>query len=195
MGFFDALLGRSKPKQPKVDALFALPSAAITLQAATGMRPSGLGAVCFKPAAGQDFAQLSDELQQLLELNAREAGSTLRTEADRYGYRWVVLGDPDISDLVTTVHMVTTSLNERGYGPQLLCSVFGFEGQDQSRLYLIYLAKRGTFYPFAPRGGEQRDNELELRARGALGGELLIEQDLTRWYALWGIPQEASPPS
>jgi hypothetical protein len=71
--------------------------------------------------------------------------------------------------------------------------VFGFEeadgqGSQRRRCYLVYLYKRGTFYPFAPREGERRDNELELRVRGALGGDLPIEPDLTRWFALWGIP-------
>ena len=41
MGFLDALLGRTKPVPPNLDALFALPSAAITLQAATDFTPDG----------------------------------------------------------------------------------------------------------------------------------------------------------
>jgi len=31
MGFLDTLFGRTKPVQPKLDDLFALPSAALTL--------------------------------------------------------------------------------------------------------------------------------------------------------------------
>ncbi|MDX6255798.1 MAG: hypothetical protein QOJ11_2132, partial [Frankiales bacterium] len=31
---------------------------------------------------------------------------------------------------------------------------------------LVYLYKRGTFYPFAPLPGEKRDNALELQLRG-----------------------------
>ena len=34
MGFFDALLGRTKPVRPDLDQLFGLPSAAVTLQVA-----------------------------------------------------------------------------------------------------------------------------------------------------------------
>src|SRR5699024_10324355 len=41
MGFFDALLGRTKPKRANLDDLFALPPAALTLQAATGFTPTG----------------------------------------------------------------------------------------------------------------------------------------------------------
>jgi PspAB-like protein len=52
----------------------------------------------------------------------------------------------------------------------------------------VYLYKRGTFYPFAPMEGEKRDNALELRLRALLEGELPIEQDLTRWFPIWGVP-------
>jgi hypothetical protein len=187
VSFLDVILGRTKPKQANLYALFALPGAAVTLEAATGMRPSGQAAVCFKPASGAGFAETSAELTELLELAVKEAGSTLRMTDDRYGYRWVVLGDPELEDLVTSAHMVNSTLEERGFGPQLLCSVFGFAGAE-GRCHLVYLYKRGTFYPFAPLEGERRDNELELRVRGALGNDLPVEPELARWFALWGIP-------
>ena len=151
------------------------------------MKPTGQAAVCFKPASGQGFAAASEELQGLLELAVKEAGSTLAVTDDRYGYRWVVLDDPDLEDLVTAVHLVNSTLEQHGFGPQLLCSVFGFSG-GQGRCHLVYLFKRGSFYPFAPREGERRDNELELRVRAALGTDLPIEPELGRWFALWGIP-------
>ncbi len=53
---------------------------------------------------------------------------------------------------------------------------------------LVYLLKQGTFYPFAPRGTDQRDNELELRVQSFLGGDLPMEKDLSRWMALWNLP-------
>ena len=55
-------------------------------------------------------------------------------------------------------------------------------------LYLVYLAKQGTFYPFAPTGAEQRDNELELRLKGMLAEDLPIEPDLSRWFPMWDLP-------
>ena len=188
MKFLDALLGRSKPKQPKLDALFGVTGAAITLEAAGGMRPTGQAAVCFKPASGQGFAAASEELHGLLELAVKEAGSTLAVTDDRYGYRWVVLADPEMEDLVTAVHLVNSTLEQHGFGPQLLCSVFAFADEAGKRFHLVYLYKRGTFYPFAPLGGERRDNELELRVKATLGGDLPVEPELARWFALWGLP-------
>ena len=88
------------------------------------------------------------------------------------------------------LHAVNTSLEEAGFGPQLLCSLIGFrDGKDRS-LALVYLYKRGTFYPFAPQpgGGEKRDNPLELQVRAMLGDDLTIEKDLARWFPVWGAP-------
>ena len=42
MKFLDALLGRSKPAQPKLDALFGVTGAAITLEAAAGVKKNAL---------------------------------------------------------------------------------------------------------------------------------------------------------
>jgi hypothetical protein len=186
--FLDALLGRSKPKQAKLDALFGVTGAAITLEASAGMKPTGQAAVCFKPASGQGFAAATEELQGLLELAVKEAGSTVTVTDDRYGYRWVVLQDPDMEDLVTSVHLVNSTLEQYGFGPQLLCSVFAFNDTAGKRFHLVYLYKRGSFYPFAPLGSERRDNELELRVKAALGGDLPVEPELARWFALWGLP-------
>jgi len=56
-------------------------------------------------------------------------------------------------------------------------------------LYLIYNYKRGAFYPFVPGGGkQQRDNERELVFKAQLGSELPFEQELSRWFPLWGTP-------
>jgi hypothetical protein len=187
MKLFDVLLGRTTPKQANLDALFAVSSAAITLEAAAGLRPSGQAAVCFKPASGEGFAATDQELTELLDMAVREAGSELKITDDQYGYRWVVLGDPELEDLVTSVHLVNATLQDHGFGPQLLCSVFAFGGSERP-CHLVYLYKRGTFYPFAPRPGERRDSELELQVRAAVAGELPVEPDLTRWFALWGVP-------
>lgn len=77
-----------------------------------------------------------------------------------------------------------------GFGPQLLCSLAGFQDSEGRSLALVYLYKRGSFYPFAPLPGEgqRRDNPLELRVKAALTNDLRIEQDLNRWFPLWGAP-------
>jgi hypothetical protein len=92
---------------------------------------------------------------------------------------------------VTRAHGAHTTLVENGLGPRLLCTVFTFRPKNppgEGSVSLVYLAKSGTFYPFAPRGTNRRDNELEIRVKNFLGDELPVEPDLSRWLALWGIP-------
>ena len=43
MGFWDVVTGRSRPKPAQLDALFAVPTAAITLETTLGLRPTGDG--------------------------------------------------------------------------------------------------------------------------------------------------------
>jgi len=190
MKWVDTLLGRTKPKKANLDALFAVPGAAITLEAAMGLTSAGAAAVCFKPATAYDFAATTAEIAQLLELSGKDTGSEVSQSDDSYGYHWVVVRDPDVSDLVTSVHMVNSSLAERGFENQLLATVFAFRDGGGGVVYLVYLFKRGTFYPFvpAPGGGERRDNQKELQLQGALHGEVPLEADLTRWFPIWGAP-------
>ena len=119
---FASLLGRSKPVQSNLDALFALPSASITLQSAAGMSCSGHAGVCFKPPTGQGFEDMQSEVVKLLSMD--DTGG-LRKAEDAYGYHWLVVEDADIEQLVTRIHLVNSSLSDAGWGPQLLCSVFG----------------------------------------------------------------------
>lgn len=188
MGLLDALLGRRKPVAPDLDALFALPSAAVSLEAATGLRPTGSGAVCVKPAEGAAFAAAQDEVVGLLGLD--QPSEQLR---DAYGYLWTTsrtTGDR-LADVVTALHAANTTYERAGFGPALLCSVVGFAGEVDGTprsLGLVYLYKRGTTYPFAPLPGDRRDTALELRVRAALGGEVRVEPDLGRWFPVWGAP-------
>ncbi|MEU6779139.1 PspA-associated protein PspAB [Nonomuraea sp. NPDC003707] len=184
MGWLDALLGRSKPVKPNLDALFALPSAAVTLQAATGLVPTGLGSVAFRAAEGGAFATLERDVKELL-------GERVEESRDSYGYTWLLVRrEPDaLGDLVTELHAVNSSLESAGFGPSLLCSLVSFRSEgDGRRLAVVYLYKRGTFYPFAPLAAQRRDNALELQVRGALEGELPLEKDLGRWFPVWGAP-------
>jgi hypothetical protein len=183
MGWLDSLLGRSKPVKPNLDALFALPSAAVTLQAATGFVPTGLGSVAFRAAEGGAFATLERDVKALL-------GGRVEESDDGYGYTWLLVrrAPEDVSDLVTELHAVNSSLESAGFGPSLLCSMVSFADPDGRRLSIVYLYKRGTFYPFAPLPGQKRDNALELQVRGALEGELPLEDDLSRWFPIWGAP-------
>jgi hypothetical protein len=188
VGLGDVLFGRKKLKGANLDKLFALSTAAITLETETSLKPAGVAAVVFKPLSAGDFMRAEADIDELLGVAARDSGSQVRRRSDGFGFQWMVIRDKDFEDLVTTTHLVSSELVDRGFGGQLLAAMFAFRDGDRP-LYLIYGYKRGTFWPFVPTGEEQeRDNAEELRLKNVLESELPIEPDLTRWLALFDAP-------
>ena len=188
MGFLDRVFGRSTPPKADLDALFSLPGAALTLQSALGFTPTGAGSVAFRAAEGGAFATTTAEVEQLLDLGG---GPRVQRTSDDYGYTWLLVQhDPqDVAGLVTDLHAVNTTLEGQGFGPLLLCSLVSFTDAAGRRVALVYLYKRGTFYPFAAApDGQRRDNALELSVRAALGSDLPVEPDVSRWFPVWGAP-------
>ncbi|MEU9618511.1 MULTISPECIES: hypothetical protein [unclassified Streptomyces] len=192
MGLLDTILGRSKPVRPDLDQLFAVPSAALTLEAGAGFAPTGLGSVCFAGVEGGTFARIQQDVRELLDADTGRGGIPVEFSQDTYGYTWLLARRPteDTASLVNDLHAVNTLLQDGGFGPQLLCSLLGFRDARDRPLALVYLYKRGTFYPFAPVPGslEKRDNQLELQVRAVLGDDLRMEKDLARWFPVWGAP-------
>jgi hypothetical protein len=188
LGLADVLFGRKKLKGASLDKLFALSTAQITLESELGLKPAGAAAVVFKPLSAGEFTRAETEIDELLGVASRDSGSKVRRRSDTFGFEWLVIHDSDFEDLVTTTHLVSSELSDRGFGAQLLAAVFEFKGGDRP-VYLIYGYKRGTFWPFVPTGKDQeRDNAEELRLKSELESELPIEPDLTRWLALFDAP-------
>jgi hypothetical protein len=189
VGFLDALLGRRKVKGPAPDRLFALTTAYIGLEAQQGIKTRGSAAIVFQPLATGDFQSIVSEMEEVLRGTGTEYGSTIETSDDQFGYRWMVIRDPDLDDLVVGVNAVSDALAVGGYSERVLCAVFAFEDAQRRPIYFIYNYKRGTWYPFVPAAGEQqRNNERELQIKAMVGEELPFEAELERWFPLWGIP-------
>ena len=191
MGLRDVLFGRKKLKDPARERLFAISTARITLQTELNLKPAGAAGVCFKSLSAGEFVRAENELQQLLDAVAHESGSKVERKSDDMGFEWLVVRDDGFEDLVASVHLVASELQDRGFGPQLLAAVFPFQGNgfDEKRVLWIYGFKRGAFWPFVPTGeGQERDNAEELELKAKLENELPIEQDLTRWFALFNAP-------
>ena len=190
MGFTDVLFGRKKLKGAKLDKLFALSTAQITLETELGLRTAGVAGVVFKSLYAGEFMRAEQQIDELLGVVAQTSGSQVRRRQDSLGYQWLVVHDRDFEDLVTGVHLVAGELVAHGFGEQLLAAIFAFERRDAERpVYLIYGFKRGAFWPFVPTGKEQeRDNAEELRLKNELQGELPFEPDLTRWLGLFDAP-------
>ena len=189
MGFLDVLTGKRKIKGPAPDRLFAMSTAGVTLDTELGLKSSGKGAIVFQPLGTADFDRIVAEMEELVKSTGDETGTTIEKQDDKFGYRWMVLTDPEFEDLVVGINAVSTELQAGGYGDRLLAAVFAFRDAEGKPLYWIYNYKRGAFYPFVPSGGEQqRDSERELRLQAQIGAELPVEAQLERWFPLWDIP-------
>ena len=188
MGLTDVLFGRKKLKEPARERLFALTTASVTLETELALKPGDAAGVCFKPLSAGEFVRAENEMQALLDAVAQESGAKIERKSDNFGFEWLVVRDRDLEDQVTTIHAISSELESRGFGPQLLAAVFGFDGGKRP-VYWIYGFKRGAFWPFVPTGeGQERDNAEELELKAKLEKELPIEQDLTRWLALFDAP-------
>ena len=189
MGFLDAVFGGGKKlKGPAPDRVFAMTTAYVTMQTAHGIESAGAAGIVFQPLATSDFEQILKDAQELLAGTAEETGTTVKTHDDEYGYRWLILEDPDFDDLVVAINTVSSQLESAGYGDRVLAAVFAFE-ENGKPIYFINNFKRGADYPIEPAKGEQaRDTERELRIQSQLGAELPWEEDMGRWFPLWDIP-------
>ncbi len=188
LGLRDVLLGKKKLSGPARDRLFALTTAAVTMDTELGLRTAGVAGVCFKPLSAGDFIRAENDLQELLDKVAAESGSKLERRDDSFGYTWIVVRDQELEDQAATIHTVASGLEEAGFGAQLLAAVFKFDGGKEP-VYWVYGFKRGAFWPFVPTGdGQQRDNATELELKAKLEPEIPVEQELSRWFGVFDAP-------
>ncbi|HVU60992.1 MAG TPA: hypothetical protein VHA79_06735 [Mycobacteriales bacterium] len=167
------LLSRSKPAKPYLDGLTTLPTLATALREA-GLRPTGAASVCVKPVEG----------------GVVSASEAFDMSSDEFGYTWLTrrTARDDIARLTEELHALVVAGDQAGFGPALLCAVVPFSDGRKPTVALIYRFTRGTWYPFAPTGPDERDNARELEIRTRLGKDANLERDLTRWSPVWGAP-------
>ena len=189
MGLREILTGRRRLAAPAPDRLFAMTTAYVTMQASEQATSRGKAAIVFQSLATADFQAIVREMEEVVRATAGESGTTVETSEDSYGFSWMIVADEDFDDLVVAINAVSTALQEGGYGERILCAVFAFADSRGRPFYWIYNYKRGSFYPFVPAGSDQRrENERELILKAQMANELPIEPELSRWFALWGIP-------
>jgi hypothetical protein len=201
VGLRDVLTGRHEVKGPAPDRLFAISTAYIALQSEHQIDPVGTAAIVFQALATSEFEATLRDMEDVVRATGGDSGTSVSTQDDSYGYRWMILrnpeGAPSVEDLAVGINAVSGSIETAGHGERLLCAVFAFADAQKRRVYFIYNYKRGTWYPFVPAdgggaageaGGQQRSTERELQLKAQMGSELPIEPELERWFPLWGIP-------
>jgi hypothetical protein len=198
VGLRDILTGRHQVKGPAPDRLFAICTAYISLQAEHEIEPAGAAAIVFQALASSEFEATIREMEEVVKATGGDSGTTVSSQDDTYGYRWMILRSPpqapSIEDLTVGINAVASSIEAGGHGERLLCAVFAFTDARKQRVYFIYNYKRGYWYPFVPTGNagsdgaEERSTERELQLKAQMASELPIEPEIERWFPLWGIP-------
>jgi hypothetical protein len=194
MGLRDILTGRHTVAGPAPDRLFAITTAYIALQSEHSIDPTGVAAIVFQALATSEFESTLRDMEEVVRATGGDSGTTVSTQDDSYGYRWMVLrnpaGAPSVEDLAVGINAVSGSIETAGHGERLLCAVFAFADARQRAVYMIYNYKRGYWYPFVPvaDASNERATERELQLKAQISGELPIEPELERWFPLWGIP-------
>jgi hypothetical protein len=213
VGLRDILTGRHSVKGPAPDRLFAISTAYVSLESEHQILPAGTAAIVFQALATSEFEATLKEMEDLVTATGGDSGTTVSTQDDAYGYRWMILrnpeGKPSVEDLSVGINAVSGSIETAGHGERLLCAVFAFCDRSGasavgapapgggSRVYFIYNYKRGYWYPFVPTRADgaaqsdseqQRSTERELQIKAQIAPDLPIEPELERWFPLWGIP-------
>ena len=86
-----------------------------TSRSTTGHRitTKGVAAIVFQPLATADFESIVAEMEELLASTGEDTGTTITTSDDEHGYRWMILRDDDLEDLVVGINAVSDALDGR----------------------------------------------------------------------------------
>ena len=117
-------------------------------------------------------------------------GSSVETKDDEFGYRWMIVRDPDIEDLAVGVNAVSDALAVGGYNDRVLAAVFAFEDADRKPALLHLQLQARQLVPVRARAPatSSATPSASCRSRRPRGAELPFEPELERWFPLWGIP-------
>ena len=195
VGLRDIITGRHTVAGPAPDRLFAITTAYIALQSEHSIDPAGVAAIVFQALATSEFEATLREMEEVVQATGGESGTTTATQDDSYGYRWMVLRNPQDSPASKTSRSASTPCRTRSRRPATASGCCARCSRSRTRstapVYFIYNYKRGFWYPFVPEpdgGANTRSTERELQLKAQMASELPIEPELERWFPLWGIP-------
>ena len=142
MALRDVLFGRKKLSEPKDDRLFALTTAAVTLETELGLVTAGAAAIAFKPQSSGEFRSAFDDVDKLIEAVAQQCGSQIERKTDEYGFDWIIVRDPDLEDLVGNRAHAGGGADRAGLRRAAARSDVPVQGRGASRLLDLRLQAR-----------------------------------------------------
>jgi len=113
--------------------------------------------------AGSGETDDHDDDEIIALLNFDDKTGTVKSRPTTWVSKMAVVTDPELDGLVTRIHGAnTTMVGARSWTTIVVRRLrFVPRAGRRRRRSMVYLLKQGTFYPFAPTGPNQRDNELE----------------------------------
>jgi hypothetical protein len=180
---------RNAPRAANLDNMDSLALAAQVLETGLGLISSGTGSICYRSIDDRTFPRVQSSAHDLL----THYGANPRAAEicrDDFGFTWLVACRTQArqTSLVSDLRAASKVFADNDLGAQLLCAMIMLEGPGTAHAALVYLFKRGTVYPFAPRAAQIRDDRLELAIKDVIEKYVPIESDLTRWFPVWGAP-------
>jgi hypothetical protein len=184
-----AIWRRVAPKTASISNMDSLALAGSMLETQLGLVPSGIGSICYREVGGRAFRDVENSACDLL-THSGLIPKAAEIYADDHGFKWIIVHRAQslYPSLVADLHAASKIFVENNYGTQLLCAMTVFIGRDEAQAALVYLYKRDSLYPFAPQGGESRNNHLELTIKDTIGKWVPLESDVTRWFPVWNAP-------
>ena len=185
MGFRDRFFGRTAQRPPSTDNLAQIETAAPTFLSELDLLPSGQAGICLKPAPAPNGSG-GDSLEASIDIPAG-----FQSAIDDLGFTWLIATNENFGELVQRVGALCEQVIQGESANRLLCVVFGFVPRvlpGEGAVRMVFLPRRGTWYPFAPTSGSDRNSELELRTKSLVRCSLQIESDFAHWQALWDLP-------
>src|SRR3954468_6305251 len=105
-------------------------TAQVAMETGMGLNSAGKAAIVFQPLATADFEGIVRDMEEVVRGTGEDTGTKVEAKDDEFGYRWMVLADPDFEDLVVGINGVSTAIQGGGYGDRILCAVFAFKDQQ-----------------------------------------------------------------
>ena len=154
MGFLDDPRAASaKLKGPAPDRLFAMTTAYVTLETELELTSARHGGDRLPAARDRRLRAIVDgHGGGAARARARTTGTTIERTDDEFGYRWMILRDPDFEDLVVGVNAVSQRApGRRLRRPHAVPPCSRSSDAAGPPLYWIYNYKRGTLLPVRAR--------------------------------------------
>ena len=128
-------------------------------------------------------------MEELLKSTGEDTGTTIDKQDDKFGYRWMVLTDPDFEDLVVGVNAspARSRPEATATGCWRRCSASATRTTSPSTGSTTTSAARST-RSCRPAESSSATPSASCSLKAQIGAELPVEAQLERWFPLWDIP-------